>query len=73
MWKVVLPTPADVWHVNMNGAQLIHVSTGKMLTVTNNRYPDLGDNMTEVVTKDPNHSGHDLWSADYIRYPKYCK
>ena len=69
----MLPAPAKVWHVNMNGVKLIHVSTGKVLTVTNNKYPEWGDNMTEVVTKDLKKSGQDLWTVDFIRYPKYSK
>ena len=46
----MLPPPAQVWNVAMKGVQLVHLSTGKILTVTDNRYPGWGDNMTEVVT-----------------------
>ena len=69
----MLPYPAKVWHVKMEGVKLVHVTTGKVLAVTENKYPEWGENMTEVVTTDPTQSGQHLWTEDFIRYPKFSQ
>ena len=70
----MLPGTAQVWTVGMKDVQLVHVSTRKVLSVTGERYPDWGENMTEVVTaKADKMVGDNKWTADFIRYPKYSQ
>ena len=73
IWKLVLPYPAEVWKVNMEGVQLVHMSTGKVLSISEKRYPEWGVNMTEVVTADLSKSGHSSWTVDLLRYPRYSE
>ena len=58
----------------MKDVQLVHVSTRKILSVTGEKYPAWGENMTEVVTaKADKMVGDNKWTADFIRYPKYSQ
>ena len=68
-----MPRHEDVWTVGMKGVQLVHVTTRKILTVSDNKYPDWGENMTEVVTTEDNRILVNKWTVDFIRYPKYSK
>ena len=46
-----------------------------MLSVTDEKYPSWGENMTEVVTADSQKSASAdySWRVDFTRYPKYSK
>ena len=59
--------------MNMEGVQLVHVSTGKVLSISEKMYPEWGNNMTEVVTAEHSKSGHSSWTVDLIRYPRYSE
>ena len=71
-WEVVLPPPAKVWLVDMEGVQLRHVKTGKFLTVTGKTYPDgsWGDGMKEVAGAKPM-VGNNKWKVGFNRIPNY--
>ena len=72
IWEVVLPPPAKVWLVDMEGVQLRHVKTGKFLTVTGKTYPDgsWGDGMKEVAGAKPM-VGNNKWKVGFNRIPNY--
>ena len=74
LWKVELPDSEEIWTVNMPGVRLVHVTTQKQLAVTKEKYSEWGNNMTEVVaTAKPSKTSQNLWSVDFIHYPKYSK
>ena len=68
-----MPDPSSVWAVNMTGVKLVHQTTGRVLAVTEEKYPTWGENMAEVVTTESTESDHSAWRVDFIRYPKYSK
>ena len=72
IWEVILPPPAKVWLVDMEGVQLRHVKTGKFLTVTGKTYPDgsWGDGMKEVAGAKPM-VGNNKWKVGFNRIPNY--
>ena len=72
IWEVILPTPAKVWLVDMQGVQIRHVKTGKLLSVTDKTYPDgsWGDGMKEVAGAKPM-VGNNKWKVGFIRIPNY--
>ena len=67
-----MPPPATVWLVDMEGVQIRHVKTGKMLTVTDKTYPegDWGEGMKEVAGAKPM-VGNNKWKVGFNRIPKY--
>ena len=69
-----MPAKAEVWHVDMEGVQLRHVKTGKLLSVTDKRYPegDWGEGMAEVVGTNKA-SGRNKWKVGFNRIPNYSR
>ena len=60
--------------MDMEGVQIRHVNTGKLLSVTDKKYPegDWGEGMAEVVgTKKA--IGTDKWKVGFTRIPNYSK
>ena len=64
--------PATVWLEDLDGVQLRHVQTGKMLTVTDEAYPDedWGGGMREVAVAKPG-VWNSRWKVGSYRFPNY--
>ena len=75
VWEVILPAPAEVWLGEMEGVQLRHVKTGKLLAVTKEKYPqgDWGEGMSEVVVGAQNPVDANKWKIGFHRLPRYSK
>jgi dolichyl-phosphate-mannose--protein O-mannosyl transferase len=56
----------------MEGVQIRHVKTGKILTVTDKKYPDedWGQGMREVAGANPR-VGNNKWKVEFNRVPNY--